>query len=138
MDKNYKPVYVRGTETGERVLETLKALGGINKYNRIGSNKDCIYFISPESHIIDFVPANSLVGEYIMATAEEVKPLKPLRWEAERGGSYYVINRDLEVITQCDCRDSSDNALYNCGNYFRTETEAIEMAKKIRKILLPD
>lgn len=30
MDKNFKPVYVRGTETGKGVIEALEALGGKN------------------------------------------------------------------------------------------------------------
>lgn len=135
MKKDYKPVYVRGTETGERVLETLEALGGINKYNRIGSNKNCIYFISPESHIIDFVSVNSLVGEYIIATAKEIKLL---RWRAEEGSPYYIVNIVLEVERYYDDREPSDDKLYNCGNYFKTEAEAKEMAEKIKKILLPD
>lgn len=69
-----------------------------------------------------------------MAVAEEVKPL---RWRAELNGSYYIVNAALETERLYEDGGLTDVALYNCGNYFRTEAEAKEMAEKIKKVLLP-
>ena len=45
MDKNYKPVYVRGAKTGIGVIEALEALGGINNNRLQGTYDDNIYYI---------------------------------------------------------------------------------------------
>jgi hypothetical protein len=134
MNKDYKPVYVRGTETGKGVIEALTALGGKN--NCAYNGKDCnrVYFIMPDNYICT-VSINSTYGKYIMATAEEIKPL---RWRAERNGNYYLVNTTMDSIEVRDYRTPLDDDHYNCGNYFRTREEAQEMAEKIKKVLLPD
>lgn len=138
MDKNYKPVYVQGTKTGKGVIEALEEYGGINNFSYAGTDSNCIYFIMPNSNLICITDYESKFGEYITVTAKEVKPLKPLRWRAEENSPYYIINWVLGVKKLCDDREPSDDALYDCGNYFRTEAEAKEMAEKIKKVLLPD
>lgn len=134
MDKNYKPVYVRGTKTGKGVIEALEALGGKNTRFYRGTDYGSIYFMMPNNFICR-TPINSAYSNYVIATAKEVKPL---RWRAENKGQYYVISATMEVIQLCDYRDVQCTNLYKCGNYFKTEVEAKEMAKKIKKILLPD
>lgn len=133
MDKNFKPVYVQGTETGKGVIEALEALGGKNNCGYNGKDDNVIYYILPSGYIAA-VSTNSTQGNYIMAVAEEVKPL---RWRAELNGSYYIVNCALEVERLYENGELADVALYNCGNYFRTEAEAKEMAEKIKKVLLP-
>lgn len=134
MKKDYKPVYIKGTKTGEGIIKALTALGGINNCHYRGTDCDSIYFIMPNNYICA-TSITSAYGKYVMATAEEVKPA---RWRAEEGSSYYIVNSVLEVDRFYDDREPSDDKLYNCGNYFRTETEAKEMAKNIKKVLLPD
>lgn len=133
MDKNFKPVYVRGTETGKGVIEALEALGGKNNFDYNGKNDTAIYYILPDGYIAA-VSTNSTQGNYIMAVAKEVKPL---RWRAELNNSYYIVNSALEVERLYEDGELTDVVLYNCGNYFRTEAEAKEMAEKIKKVLLP-
>lgn len=135
MDKNYKRVYVQGTETGIGVIEALEAYGGINNFSYAGTGSNCIYFIMPNSNLICMTDYESKFGEYITVTAKEVKPL---RWRAELNGSYYIVNSPLEVERLHEDGEPADDKLYNCGNYFRTEAEAKEMAEKIKKVLLPD
>ena len=134
MNKDYKPVYVRGTETGKGVIEALAAIGGKN--NCAYNGKDCnrVYFIMPDNYICT-VSINSTYGKYIMATAEEIKPL---RWRAERSYTYYTIESTMTVVESAEYGDRYDDSRYKCGNYFRTREEAEEVAKKIKKILLPD
>lgn len=135
MDKNYKRVYVQGTETGIGVIEALEAYGGINNFSYAGTGSNCIYFIMPNSNLICMTDYESKFGEYITVTAKEVKPL---RWRGELGDTYYSINSSMYIAESSDCRDSFDNGRYACGNYFKTREEAQEMAEKIKKVLLPD
>ena len=134
MDKNYEPVYVRGTETGKGVIEALIALGGINYCYYNGKCDDYIYYMMPNNSICSAL-VNSQCGKYIIAIAKEIKPL---RWRAKNKGKYYVVAATMEVIELCDYRDIQTANLYKCGNYFRTREQAEKMAEKIRKVLLPD
>jgi hypothetical protein len=131
MDKNFKPVYVRGTETGKGVIKALEAYGGKNNCGYTGKDDAVIYYILPNGYIAA-VSTNSTQSNYIMATAEEVKPF---RWRAEPGSPYYIVCTTMDVMKLYDIRESSDNKLHANGNYFRTREEAEEMAKKIKKIL---
>lgn len=134
MDKNFKPVYVQGTETGKGVIEALEILGGKNNCGYNGKDDNVIYYILPSGYI-GAVTTNSTQGSYIMATAEEIKPF---RWRAERGSTCYFVDSCMNVVKIIDYNDILDNTRYDCGNYFRTREEAQEMAEKIKKILLPD
>jgi hypothetical protein len=131
MNKDYKTVYVRGTETGKGVIEALEAHGGKNNCGYNGKDDTAIYYILPNGYIAA-ATINSTQSNYIMATAEEVKPL---RWRAEPGSPYYIVCTTMDVMKLYDIRESSDNKLHANGNYFRTREEAEEMAKKIKKIL---
>lgn len=133
MDKNFKPVYVQGTETGKGVIEALEAHGGKNNCGYNGKDDTAIYYILPSGYIAA-VSTNSTHGNYIMATAEEVKPF---RWRAERCGYYYTIDSTLVVIESTECGDRYDNGRYESGNYFRTRKDAERAAEKIKKMLLP-
>lgn len=132
--KNFKPVYIRGTETGKGVIEALIALGGINYCHYNGKCDDYIYYMMPNNSICSAL-VNSQCGKYIIAIAKEIKPIK---WRAARGSTYYFVYVDgcTNVMKITDCNDIFDNTRYDCGNYFRTEAEAKEMAEKIKKILL--
>lgn len=135
MNKNYKPVYVQGTKTGQGVIEALEALGGINNCKYQGNCKTNIYYISPVDNYICAVNEDSSFCPYIKATAEKIKPLT---WRAEQGAGYYTISNTLEIIKMYDVRDEFDNKRYEHGNYFKTTEEAQEMLEKIKKVLIPD
>lgn len=132
MDKNYKPVYVHGTKSGKGVIEALIAHGGINNCDYKGNCESNIYYIAPNTNFICGVDEYSQFAPYVIATAKEIKPLK---WRAEQGGGYYTIGNTIEIMKMYDVRDCFDNKRYENGNYFRTEAEAIEMLKKVKKTL---
>ena len=138
MGKDFKPVYVQGTKTGKGVIEVLEALGGINIYDYAGAGDECIYFIMPDTNHICMTSYDAKFGQYITAIGKEIEPLKPLRWRAERGGTYYSISSSMNIVESIDCRDNFDNGRYECGNYFKNREEVQEMAEKIKKVLLPD
>lgn len=129
MDKNYKPVYIRGTETGNGVIKALENLGGKNEYYHKGNKKTYIYFIDPETNAIDYVIEDSLFGRYVKSTAKEIQPVK---WRAKEGDTYYMISASLFVLETTDDRDSIDHDVYNSGNYFKTKEEAEKVLKKIK------
>lgn len=135
MDKNYKPVYVQGTKTGEGVIKALEVLGGINNCNYKGNCKTNIYYISPVGNFICAVNEDSSFCPYIKATAERIKPLT---WRAEQGAGYYTVSNTINVMKMYDVRDSFDNKRYENGNYFKTKEEAEIAAEKIKKILLSE
>lgn len=129
MDKNFKPVYVQGTETGKGVIEALEAFGGINKNSHHGINDGDIYYIDPEDYTINTVSKYSLLGKYIIATS---KKIIPLRWRAKKGSKYYVVTANLQIMETNDVRGDADNDFYRIGNYFKTKEEAKEVLEKIK------
>ena len=134
MNKNFKPVYVRGTKTGTGVIETLTALGGINNCNYSGNNDDIIYYMMPDNYICS-VSINSGYAKYIMATAEE---LQPKRWRAALKGSYYTIDTYsglCKVRVSHDCYDSVDDSRYGSGNYYKTREECQKTADACNKLM---
>lgn len=135
MDKNYKPVYIHGTKSGTGVIEALVPFGAKNDKNFSGTDRDSIYYISPEDNTIHLASEYSDFGKYIIATAKE---LKPFRWRAEQHEGYYTIDSTLVVIESTECGDRYDNGRYESGNYFKTIEEAKEAVKQIKKILLPN
>lgn len=61
---------------------------------------------------------------------KEIEKPKYKRWRAEEKGEEYYFLSDLgEILSAIDCRDKSDNFLYNTDNYFKTE-EGAEFRKK--------
>lgn len=135
MNKNFKPVYIRGTETGKGVIEALKARGGINNFNHEGNCKSNLYYISPGNNFIRSVDKDNQFALYIKATAEEIKPL---RWRAGCGERYYVIESGMTVVESTDYRDKYDELRYESRNYFKTKEEAENKLEKIKKILLSE
>ena len=132
MDKNFKPVYVQGTETGKGVIEALEAHGGKNNCGYNGKDDTTIYYILPSGYIAA-VSTNSTYGNYIMATAEEAKPF---RWRARHCDHYYTIDSTLSIIESTEYGDNYDKGRYESGNYFRTKKEAEIAVEKIKKLLL--
>lgn len=55
---------------------------------------------------------------------KEIKKPKCKRWRAEEGEKYYFLSDLGEILSANDCRDKSDNFLYNTDNYFKTEEGA--------------
>lgn len=62
---------------------------------------------------------------------KEIEKPKGKRWRAEEGEKYYFLSDLGEILSANDCRDKSDNFLYNTDNYFKTEEGAEEYRKKL-------
>lgn len=52
------------------------------------------------------------------------KCLKPTRWRAELGKTYYFIQSTGDIVDDKENGFEMDNKRHKCGNYFRTEKEA--------------
>lgn len=57
------------------------------------------------------------------------------RWRAKEGGDYYFIDVDLIVKSVDDTYSTFDNKLWDALNYFRTQEQATEAAKRVREAL---
>ena len=55
---------------------------------------------------------------------KEIEKPKWERWRAEKNEKYYFLSDLGEILSANDCRDKSDNFLYNTDNYFKTEEGA--------------
>ena len=81
--KEEQRVYIRGVENrGNEVIETLKKLGGINRYFLGGGNKNAYYYINPKG-AIDYVYAYKLSPEYLLVKEfyREITIPKEKNWE---------------------------------------------------------
>lgn len=56
-------------------------------------------------------------------------------WRAETGEEYYCITSFLEVNSPLETGILLDEKMYTKGNYFRTEDQAKEVIKRIKKVL---
>lgn len=66
----------------------------------------------------------------------EEKKVEKARWRAKRGEHYSLLDR---ITLKADCYiesfDEIDTKLYDSGNYFRTEEQAKEAAKRVKETL---
>lgn len=66
----------------------------------------------------------------------EEKKVEKTRWRAKEGEYYFALGRTtFEVYCYTESFDEIDAKLYNCGNYFRTQEQAAEAAKRVRETL---
>lgn len=65
----------------------------------------------------------------------ETKQLEDIRWRNEKpGGVFYCIGPFANVMKNYDLFQSSDNNLYEVGNYFRTPEASQKVADQIKEI----
>lgn len=65
----------------------------------------------------------------------ETKHLEDIKWRNEKpGGVFYCIGPFANVLNNYDLFQSSDNNLYEVGNYFRTPEAAQNVAEQIKEI----
>ena len=65
----------------------------------------------------------------------EEKRVEKLLWRADAGEEYYFIDSSLKVMKIKECWSSLCNKHYSARNYFRTEEQAEEAAKRIKEVL---
>lgn len=65
----------------------------------------------------------------------EEKQVEKIRWRAPEGHKYLYCSIDSTVVNTTDCRYELDYKMYKYGNYFRTEKQAEEAAKRVKEAL---
>lgn len=65
----------------------------------------------------------------------EEKKVENIRWRAKEGGDYYFTDVDLIVKSLDDTYSTFDNKLWNALNYFHTEEQAEEAARRVKETL---
>ena len=65
----------------------------------------------------------------------EEKRVEKLRWRADVGVKYYFVDSLLDVLYIKECWSNLCNKHYSARNYFRTEEQAEEAAKRIKETL---
>jgi len=65
----------------------------------------------------------------------EEKRVEKIRWRAEKGKDYYFVYPDLTVINANELGYDLATNRYNAFNYFRTQEQAKEAAKRVNEVL---
>ena len=63
------------------------------------------------------------------------KRVEKIRWRADVGVKYYFVDSLLDVLYIKECWSSLCNKHYSARNYFRTEEQAEEAAKRVKETL---
>lgn len=64
----------------------------------------------------------------------EEKRVEKIRWRAKKGEAYYRVDFMGNIFCETDRRTYADNVLYDTLNYFRTEEQAVEVAKRMKEV----
>lgn len=65
----------------------------------------------------------------------EEKKVEKIRWRAKKGEEYHTINSFMESTQLIESGDNCDNGLWNALNYFHTEEQTAEAARRMREAL---
>lgn len=78
---------------------------------------------------------NKMKEKGLRWNAEE-KRVENIRWRAKRGERYFLFrSTTLKVDCYTECFDEIDANLYHSDNYFRTNEQAEEAAKRVKEVL---
>ena len=70
----------------------------------------------------------------LLWNAEE-KRVEKIRWRAKKGGEYHFMNSDLTTSNTNEFSDDIDMNRYDALNYFHTEEQAKEAARRVKETL---
>lgn len=113
------------------------AMGYFNShYNNKGSgnkhwNSESFHHATEEEKQLLF---DKMEEQGLRWNAEE-KKVENIRWRAKKGGDYYFIDVDLTVKSLDDTYSTFDNKLWDALNYFHTEEQAGEVARRMKEVL---
>lgn len=65
----------------------------------------------------------------------EEKKVEKIRWRAPKKCKYWYCTIDFNAVKTADYRYGLDHRMHSYGNYFRTEEQAEEAAKRVKKVL---
>lgn len=63
------------------------------------------------------------------------KRVESIWWRAKCGEKYFVVRMDGGIHSFEECNDDSDNSFYKVFNYFRTEEQDREAARRVKETL---
>lgn len=61
--------------------------------------------------------------------------IKEKPWRVEHGAMYYFIGASGKIMTATELKSTTDDRLYEAGNYFATEEEAQIVLSEIKAVL---
>lgn len=70
----------------------------------------------------------------LLWNAEE-KRVEKIRWRAKKGEEYHFMNTDLTTVKSTELDDDVDTNRYVALNYFHTEEQTKEAAKRVEEVL---
>lgn len=70
----------------------------------------------------------------LLWNAEE-KKVEKIRWRAKKGEEYHFMNTDLTTVKSTELGDDVDTNRYDALNYFHTEEQTSEAAKRVKETL---
>nr|DAF60205.1 MAG TPA: hypothetical protein [Podoviridae sp. ctDwO1] len=65
----------------------------------------------------------------------EEKRVEKIRWRAECGEKYFVLSMDGRIYSYEEYNNTCDDVHYNAFNYFRTEEQDKEAARRVKETL---
>lgn len=65
----------------------------------------------------------------------EEKKVKKIRWRAKKGEEYRFMNTDFTTVCTTELGDDVDTNRYSALNYFHTQEQAEEAAKRVKETL---
>nr|DAI52235.1 MAG TPA: hypothetical protein [Caudoviricetes sp.] len=77
---------------------------------------------------------NKMKEQCLRWNAEE-KRVEKIRWRAKKGEEYHTINSFMESAQLIESGDNCDNGLWNALNYFHTEEQTAEAARRVKETL---
>lgn len=77
---------------------------------------------------------DKMKGQGLKWNAEE-KKVEKIRWRAKKGEEYHFMNTDFTTVNTTELDDDVDTNRYDALNYFHTEEQTSEAAKRVKKVL---
>lgn len=65
----------------------------------------------------------------------ETEEIETKRWRAKEFERYYFVDNVFGIFSNREVFDSTDDGLWNSGNYFRTEDEARKYVNEFKRML---
>lgn len=65
----------------------------------------------------------------------EEKKVEKIRWRAKKGEEYHFMNTDLTTVKSTDLNDDIDTNRHSTLNYFHTQEQTEEAAKRVKEAL---
>lgn len=66
---------------------------------------------------------------------DEEKRVENIRWRAKKGDEYHFMNTDFTTVNTTELGDDVDTNRYDALNYFHTEEQTSEAAKRVKETL---